>query len=69
MKERSPGFLSDKFINHDSEQFDYIVELHEYLWRFVRAHIPSAGGHISTFLDAAICLAEQKQPKDELKEL
>lgn len=63
MKKRSNGFLSEKYISHDSEQFDYIVELHQYLWRFIRTLIPGASGPIDQYLDAAILLAEEKQDK------
>lgn len=42
MRTRPEGFLSEEFIEHNSEQFDYIRELHEYLWRVVRAINPGA---------------------------
>ena len=54
MKARTAGFLSKDHIDHDSEQFDYIRELHEYLWRFVRAVNPAAQGCISNHIDVAI---------------
>lgn len=60
MKKREDGFLSNERIKHSSDQFDYISELHEYLWRFVRAFIPGASGSLNQFLDAAIFIAEQK---------
>ena len=54
MKTRSEGFLSDKKISHNSEQFDYITELHDYLWRFVRFEIPGASGSLNDYLDIAV---------------
>jgi hypothetical protein len=59
MKNRPNGFLSNEKIDHDSEVFDYIKELHEYLWRFVRCEIPGANGKLSDLLDDAIKLAEK----------
>lgn len=64
MKERPIGFLANYMIPHDTEEFDYIIELHEYLWRFVRAQIPSANGNLRDFIDDAVVLAEQKQSID-----
>lgn len=58
MKPRSEGFLWDGAISHDSEQFDYIRELHDYLWRFVRTIKPGAIGYLGDYLDEAIRLAE-----------
>ena len=59
MIKRTPGFLSDNNISHnDSEIFDYIKELHEYLWRFVRVSIPRASGKLNDFVDVAINIAE-----------
>ena len=59
MKKRSDGFLRDELISHGSEQFDYIAELHGYLWRFIWVVFPGAGGHIETYLDKAIDEAER----------
>lgn len=64
MKPRPEGFLSEGHIAHDSEQFDYIRELHEYLWRFVRAEIPGASGDLTDFVDAAVILAEHPVVKE-----
>ena len=41
-------------MSHDSEQFKYIVELHEYLWKFVRCEIPDASGSLKDFVDEAL---------------
>jgi hypothetical protein len=60
MKTRPEGFLSQRCIDHDSEQFDYISELHAYLWRFVRTQNPQACGNIDDHIDAAIHEAETK---------
>ena len=54
MKTRSEGFLRDEIISHQSEQFDYIVELHDYLWDFVRCEIPLASGHLKDYIDIAL---------------
>ncbi len=54
MKNRPEGFLKAKFIAHHSEQFDYIEELHGYLWRFVRIAFPGASGDLSEFIDPAL---------------
>lgn len=54
MKHRPDGFLAESNIPHDSEVFDYIRELHEYLWRFVRISNPGAGGNLSEYIDNSI---------------
>ena len=64
MKKRSIGFLSKENIDHDSEQFDYIKELHEYLWKFIRAEIPGANGSISQFVDFALAKAKNLQQEN-----
>jgi hypothetical protein len=60
MKQRPNGFLANEFISHKSEQFDYIAELHNYLWRFVRSVIPSANGDLSLFVDLAVIKSAQQ---------
>jgi hypothetical protein len=60
MKKRSEGFLSNEKICHNSEQFDYIKELHDYLWKFVRFQIPTASGRLENFLDASVEIAKNK---------
>lgn len=35
MKKRTDGFLAPDQIDHDTEIFSYIRELHEYLWELV----------------------------------
>lgn len=52
MKTRPHGFLDPR--KCDEEVFDYVTELHEYLWRFVRAVNPGAGGVLGDCLDAAL---------------
>ena len=59
MKERPEGFLSSKLIDHDSEQFDYINELHDLLWEFVRIHLPGASGRLSDHIDEALKKAKE----------
>lgn len=56
MKERPKAFLAD--LSRGSEVFDYIVELHEYLWRVVRSVEPGASGHLNHHVDRAIDLLE-----------
>lgn len=61
MKTRTDGFLSDKNISHASEHFDYIAELHGYLWRFIGTQITGASGRLENYLDAAVEMAERKK--------
>jgi hypothetical protein len=61
MKSRPQGFLSEEHISHESEVFDYIVELHEYLWRFVRAARPGTSGNLGGILDEVIDSLENVQ--------
>lgn len=68
MKQRSDRFLSEENIPHDSEQFDYIRELHDYLWRFVRASIPGASGDIGDYIDAAVKMAENGITEKDIHE-
>lgn len=63
MKKREEGFLSEEKIDRNSEQFDYIRELHGYLWRFVRCELPAANGHLTDYLDIAINNAEYRVDK------
>ena len=60
MKTRRKGFLRDELISHESEQFDYIAELHDYLWRFIRCELPGSGGSIKDYIDIAIQQAEHR---------
>ncbi len=59
MKERTSGFLAERNISHNSEVFDYITELHSYLWRFVRAELGRSSGNLQDFIDKAIKQAEK----------
>ncbi len=63
MKTRSKGFLAEDKISHESEIFDYIQELHEYLWGFVRVYIKSASGNLENFVDIALKEAKYKEGK------
>lgn len=67
MKKRPYGFISEKYISHDSEQFDYIRELHEYLWRFVRVAYPSANGSVRDYVDKAIEKLENNELVEYIK--
>lgn len=53
MKKRTKGFLSVKSIDHDSEIFDYICELHRELWQFVRIAYPEASGSLQDVIESA----------------
>lgn len=57
MKKRERGFISEGNIDHDGEIFDYIKELHEYLWKFVRVLYPEASGSLNDWLDDALEIA------------
>ena len=61
MKPRPVGFLSEGEISHDSEAFDYIRELHDYLWQFVRVFRPSASGSLDDFIDDALAVAKESK--------
>lgn len=60
MKKRPDGFLSEENINHNCEIFNYIQELHEYLWKFIRLQLPYSSGNIDSFIDEAIEIMEAK---------
>ena len=54
MKKREIGFLSEIYIDHNSEIFNYIQELHNYLWRFIRVSFPGTSGFLDDVIDPAI---------------
>lgn len=54
MKKRPNGFLAKEKIDQEGEIFDYIKELHDYLWEFVRVANPSASGNLNNFVDKAL---------------
>lgn len=54
MKDRPSGHLAEDKIDHNGETFDYIKELHEYLWGFVNAILGNCGGHLADFVDRAL---------------
>ncbi len=58
MKKRPKYFLGPDRIDQGGEIFDYISELHRYLWRFVRVVYPDASGSLGEYLDEAIERAE-----------
>ena len=69
MKPRPDHFLSEDNISHDGEIFDYIKELHAYLWRFARTVSPGASGTLDDFLDTAVERAEKDAvPYDRLEQ-
>ena len=53
-KERSDGFLAEDKIDHNGEIFNYIQELHEYLWTFVNVFCPGGGGSLCDCIDRAV---------------
>ena len=65
MKERPKGFLKDL---SDTEVFDYVAELHDYLWRVVRAVAPGASGHLNDYLDHAVALLEADRSRQHFHE-
>jgi len=60
MKSRPRGFIAEDKIDHNGEIFDYIRELHSYLWRFIRAVNPSASGLLSDYVDEVLDDIESK---------
>jgi hypothetical protein len=54
MKERPYGFLAEDKIDSNSEIFDYIKELHNYLWNYVRRIIPGASGQLDDYIDKGL---------------
>lgn len=51
MKNRPDGFLAQDKIDRDGEIFDYIRELHNYLWDYIRKIIPGASGYLGDYID------------------
>ena len=54
MKDRPYGFLGEDKIDSNSEIFDYIRELHNYLWEYVRRVMPSASGWLNDYIDKGL---------------
>jgi len=54
MKKRPDRFLSEDEIDHSGVPFDYIKELHAYLWRVVRAARPGTNGILTNHVDSAV---------------
>jgi hypothetical protein len=67
MRERPKAFLAEIFQEPSPHPgaADYIQELHEYLWRFVRAEFPWANGDLRKYIDVAIESAESRRAPDE----
>ena len=61
MKKRTNGFLAPDQIDHETEIFYYIQELHEYLWEFVRVVCPGANGDLEYLVDDALDIAKSEQ--------
>jgi len=54
MKKRPKGFLAEDKISHESEIFNYILELHKYLWRVIRCAGVGEWRTLDKHLDDAI---------------
>ena len=68
MKNRANGFLIDIFDDRKyAEVADYIIELHELLWRFTRTEFPWASGSIDKYVDCALESAEARVVDKVLK--
>ena len=63
MKKRPYAFIGEDEIDHDGEIFDYIKELHDYLWRVIWAVTPGASGTISDRIDRAVETLEARESK------
>ena len=50
--------ISPEKLSHNGGPFDYIQELRDYLWRFVRVVIPGASGSLSDYVDTAVMKVE-----------
>ena len=59
MKNRPYGFLAEDKIDSNSEIFDYIRELHQYLWDYVRRIIPSANGYLNDYVDEGLKILDE----------
>ena len=70
MKKRTNGFLEHLYPDGvaPTEVGEYVNELHNYLWRFVRVEFPFSNGDLAKYLDVAIESAEYRgklnPPKD-----
>lgn len=60
-KSRPKGFLGNDQIDHNSDIFDYIRELHEILWRVCWAVNPGATGYLEHNVGSAIEILERPQ--------
>ena len=69
MKNRPKGFLSAKHIDQHSDIFDYISELHGYLWQFVHVVYPGAGGSLGSYVDSALFDVRKLEEKKERAQL
>lgn len=65
MKPRPKGFLIAGPLGDNTEQFDYVRELQQYLWRFVRVALPDANGNLTDYIDKAIEKLEQERKEQE----
>lgn len=68
MKKREGEFLAEQHIPHNSEVFDYIKELHMYLWQFVRCVTPGASGQLDDYVDDAVEKLRGEKEKIEEEE-
>ena len=68
MKKRKDGFLSPENIDHNGEIMDYIRELHEYLWEYVRCVLPSASGKLDDYIDIVLQELKHKNRAKNMNE-
>jgi len=59
MKDRPYGFLAEDKIDSNSEIFDYIRELHNYLWEYIRRVMPSASGCLNDYVDKGLEILDE----------
>ncbi len=58
VKTRPRGFLDlEEIVAAPGEIFDYVKELHDYLWKFIRAICPGASGTLDDVIDLALAAA------------
>ena len=74
MDARPGGFLADEQLRHDSQAFQYIVELHGYLWRIAVLVTPGASGILNnlypmTIERLATLLREKEEAEGQIKQL
>jgi len=59
MKDRPFAFLGEDKIDSNSEIFDYIKELHGYLWDYINRIIPGASGNLKDYVDEGLKVLDE----------